>query len=202
MSSTEYGESLLAGVRKRNDQREKEYRSRAKKDAWKTLGVKAAIGLGKSMIEQRQEQFLNHETQLANKLKVSNATDTATRYTTTEANANAFTGGRDMYFQGLASPQVKSFMESEYASGTYNQTQYDLLEKQLTAKYAKSLQEQHATGLEKTNSFLKTTGGDKGAYLEALKREKPGTASAIIGNFIGSKTGIIKTDLHNSTQKC
>ena len=201
MSSTEYGESLLAGVRKRNDQREKEYRSRAKKDAWKTLGVKAAIGLGKSMIEQRQEQFLNHETQLANKLKVSNATDTATRYTTTEANANAFTGGRDMYFQGLASPQVKSFMESEYASGTYNQTQYDLLEKQLTAKYAKSLQEQHATGLEKTNSFLKTTGGDKGAYLEALKREKPGTASAIIGNFIGSKTGIIKTDLHNSTQK-
>jgi len=201
MSSTEYGESLLAGVRKRNDQREKEYRSRAKKDAWKTLGVKAAIGLGKSMIEQRQEQFLNHETQLANKLRVSNATDTATRYTTTEANANAFTGGRDMYFQGLASPQVKSFMESEYASGTYNQTQYDLLEKQLTAKYAKSLQEQHATGLEKTNSFLKTTGGDKGAYLEALKREKPGSASAIIGNFIGSKTGIIKTDLHNSTQK-
>jgi len=201
MSSTEYGESLLAGVRKRNDQREKEYRSRAKKDAWKTLGVKAAIGLGKSMIDQRQEQFLNHETQLANKLKVSNATDTATRYTTTEANANTFTGGRDMYFQGLASPQVKSFMESEYASGTYNQTQYDLLEKQLTAKYAKSLQDQHATGLEKTNSFLKTTGGDKGAYLEALKREKPGSAAAIIGNFIGSKTGIIKTDLHNSTQK-
>lgn len=199
MSSTEYGESLLAGVRKRNDQREKEYRSRAKKNAWKELGVRAAIGLGKSMIEQRQEQFLNNEQNIASKLKISNATDTATRYTTTEANANAFTGGRDLYFQGLAAPQVKSFMESEYASGTYNQTQYDLLEKQLTAKYGKALDEQHRKGLEKTNAFLKTTGGDKGAYLAALKREKPGTASAIIGNFIGSKTGIIKTDLHNST---
>jgi hypothetical protein len=200
MSSTEFGESLLANVRERNDKRAREYEKRAKKDAWKELGVRAAIGLGKSMIEQRQEQFLNHETRLANKLKVSNATDTATRYTTTEANANAFTGGRDMYFQGLAAPQVKGFMESEYATGTYNQTQYDLLEKQLTAKYGKSLDEQHKIGLEKTNAFLETTGGDKGAYLAALKRENPGSASGIISKFIGSKTGIIKTDLHNSTQ--
>lgn len=201
MSSTEFGESLLANVRERNDKRAREYEKRAKKDAWKALGVKAAIGLGKSMLEQRQEQFLNHETRLANKLKVANATDTATRYTTTEANANSFTGGRDLYFQGLAAPEVKGFMESEYATGTYNQSQYDLLEKQLTAKYAKSLQEQHRIGLEKTTEFLKTTGGDKDAYIAALKREKPGSASGIIANFIGSKTGIIKTDLHNSTQK-
>lgn len=201
MSSTEFGESLLANVRERNDKRAREYEKRAKRNAWKELGVRAAIGLGESMIQKRQEQFLNHETQLANKLKVSNATDTATRYTTTEANANAFTGGRDLYFQGLAAPQVRSFMESEYEAGTYNQTQYDLLEKQLTAKYGKALDEQHRTGVEKTNAFLKTTGGDKGAYLAALKREKPGSASGMIANFIGSKTGIIKTDLHNSTQK-
>ena len=199
MKASEYGENLLSGIREINAKKQRKAESRAKSNAWKALGIKAAIGMGNSIMEGRQKEFLTNETNLANKLKVGNATDLATRYTAAESASQDFAGGREAYFQGLADPEVKNYLENQFEAGTYSQTEYDAYAKQLRTGWGKKLQEQHDGGLKATNDFLADTGGDKDAYMKAASNSKATTLSGGIANFIGNKTGMLKTDLVNST---
>jgi hypothetical protein len=150
-------------------------------------------------MEGRQKEFLTNETLLAKKLKVGNATDLATRYTAAEAASQDFAGGREAYFQSLADPEVKNYLENQFEAGTYSQTEYDAYDKQLRTGWGKKLQEQHDGGLAATNAFLSKTGGDKDAFMKAAADSKATTLSGGIANFIGNKTGMLKTDLVNST---
>ena len=199
MKASEYGENLLSGIREINAKKQRKAESRAKSNAWKAFGIKAAIGMGNSIMEGRQKEFLTNETNLANKLKVGNATDTATRYTAAESASQDFAGGREAYFQGLADPEVKNYLENQFEAGTYSQTEYDAYAKQLRTGWGKKLQEQHDGGLKATNEFLSKTGGDKDAFMKAAADSKATTLSGGIANFIGNKTGMLKTDLVNST---
>tara|TARA_R110001606_G_scaffold373143_1_gene530451 strand:+ start:3054 stop:5018 length:1965 start_codon:yes stop_codon:yes gene_type:complete len=199
MKASEYGENLLSGIREINAKKQRKAESRAKSNAWKAFGIKTAIGMGNSIMEGRQKEFLTNETNLANKLKVGNATDLATRYTAAESASQDFAGGREAYFQGLADPEVKNYLENQFEAGTYSQTEYDAYAKQLRTGWGKKLQEQHDGGLKATNDFLADTGGDKDAYMKAASNSKATTLSGGIANFIGNKTGMLKTDLVNST---
>lgn len=198
--SIAYGESLLADIRERNAKETRRREKEAKKDAWKALGMKVAIGVGESIAQKRQQDFLNNEDMMANKLQFSNATTMANETTEIDKLARNFAGGSDMYFKGLAAPAVDDYLSTQFKPGSYNQNEYDLYKAQLTDQWGAKLKEKHEKKMDVTKSFLSTTGGDKDAYITAVKAENPGTIKGMLRNLIGEGTGLLSTDLANSSK--
>ena len=74
--SIAYGESLLADVRERNDKAEKRAKKDARRGEWKGLAAKIGMSVANDVFAQRQENFLNNEQLMSQKLsmqKVDNA---------------------------------------------------------------------------------------------------------------------------------
>lgn len=197
--SIAYGESLLADIRERNAKETRRREKEAKKDAWKALGMKVAIGVSESLAEKRQQQFLNNEENMKNKLLFNDAVTLAEETRGIETAANNHAGGYDNYFQSLATTHVDDYLATQYAPGTYNQSEYDLYKAQLNKKYGDVLKEKHKNKLAKVDDFLATTGGDKDAFINALKAENPGTLKGLLRNVIGQNTGLLRDDLASST---
>lgn len=197
-SSTEFGKSLLADVRQRADKQASDARKRAKKDAWKRLGVEVLIGAGKSMIANRQEKFLNNEENLANKMRIKSANDIATQVSQTEAAANAFDGGKGLFFKQKAKASVDDYLQSNYSSGSYNQTDYDMLANNLSTKWGEQLAKQHEDTYQTTQEFLQATGGEGvEAYNKKMKTQRGGTVSSFVAEMIGRGTGMLDKDSAN-----
>lgn len=173
-SSSDLGASLLADVRQRNDQREKAARKRAKRNAWKKLGVEVLIGAADSMLQNRQEEFLTNEDNMRAKLSIGTANKNATEIFNTEQAAKAFNGGREAYWTEKAKPMVEDYLQKEYAAGTYNESDYNKFVKNLSSKYGQELSKTHNERLEIATNFLNTTGGGDAVtdFNNSLKRQK------------------------------
>jgi len=198
-NSTEFGKSLLADVRQRNEKTAEDARKRAKKNAWKRLGVKVLIGAGESMIENRQQEFLNNETNLANKMKITTANDIATQVSQTESAASAYEGGRDLFFQQKAKSSVDSYLQSQYSSGSYNKTDYDALSNALSNTWGKELEKQHNEKYQTTQNFLQASGGEGvEGYNKLMKNQRGGDISGFVAEMIGKSTGILGKDSANA----
>ena len=200
--SIAYGESLLADIRTRNDKLRSQAKSDRKKDVWKAAAVKIGLGVANNIYEQRQNQLLNNEENLANKFRTTNALDVSSRYSSHEKKSNEFSGGVDSYWQTQASPEVENYLQSTYAAGTYNKNEYNLFKNQLSKQWGQQLYKEHQEGLKLTQDFLKTGGGDKDAYNNAVKRNR-GDKGIIggVANWIGKGTGLLAADVNNSTEK-
>lgn len=199
-NSTEFGKSLLADVRQRADKQSSDARKRAKKDAWKRLGVEVLIGAGKSMIANRQEKFLNNEENLANKMRIKSANDIATQVSQTEAAANAFDGGKGLFFQQKAQSSVNDYLQSQYTAGSYNKSAYDKFAKNLSTKWGEQLAQQHDEEYKTTQNFLQSTGGEGvEAYNKKIKTQKGGDISGFVAEMIGRGTGVLEKDSANAT---
>lgn len=199
-NSTEFGKSLLADVRQRNEKVARDARKRAKKDAWKRLGVQVLIGAGNQLIENRQQEFLNNETNLANKMKIKTANDIATQVSQTESAANAFEGGRDLFFQQKAKGSVDEYLQSQYKAGSYNKSAYDKFAKNLSHSWGKELEKQHNEKYQTTQKFLQATGGEGvEAYNNKIKTQRGGDISSFVAEMIGRGTGMLDKDSANAT---
>jgi len=173
-SSSDLGASLLADVRQRNDQREKSARERAKKNAWKKLGVEVLIGAADSMLQNRQEEFLTNEDNMRAKLSIGTANKNATEIFNSEQAAKSFNGGREAYWTEKAKPMVEEYLQKEYAAGTYNESDYNKFVKNLSSKYGQTLSDTHNERLGIATNFLNTTGGGDAVteFNNSLKRQK------------------------------
>lgn len=194
--SIAYGESLLADVRERNAKEQKRAESRAKKDFWKGAAVKIGLDVAKDIMGQRQTAFLNNEENMANKLRVTNATNFVTANQAQNTKAKNYAGGYENYWVMQAGPQVKSELDAQYAAGQYKQADYDLYSAQLSKKWGKKLQTKHEEEYALGNDFL-ATGATPEAYVAALKKQKPGTLSGGLSQILGNSTGLLKADLNN-----
>ena len=199
--SIAYGESLLADIRDRNDKIERQARKEAKKDAWKSVAVKIGMDVAKDVFTQRENNFLNNEENLANKLRTTNALNESSRYTTAETNAKSFDGGETAYWESQASPQVENYLKATYADGTYNQNEYNLFKNQLSKQWGQQLFKEHQEGLKLTQDFLSAGGGETNAYIDSIKRSRGTGIVGGIANWVGKGTGVLKADVHNSTSR-
>jgi len=198
-NSTEFGKSLLADVRQRADKQSSDARKRAKKDAWKQLGVEVLIGAGKSLIANRQQEFLNNETNLANKMKIKTANDIATQVSQTESAANVFDGGRDLFFQQKAKSAVDDYLQSQYQAGSYNKAAYDKFSKNLSNSWGKELKKRHNEKYQTTQKFLQATGGGGvESYNEVMKSQRGGDISGFVAEMVGRGTGVLGKDSANA----
>ena len=199
-NSIAYGESLLADVRKRNSEEYERRKKEAKKDTWKALGAKLAIGLADTLYEAKTNQLLNNEDRLREKLQTTNALDLSEQYVKTEADANAFEGGRSAYFTSKAMPEVENYLQTKYAQGTYNPSSYNLFKKQLASQWGAELEKMHTEGYDHTQNFLAVGGGDKDAYVKAVTAGRGKNAMTGLFKMIGRSTGILEDDVNSNTE--
>jgi hypothetical protein len=199
--SIAYGESLLANIRDRNDKLRSQAKKEAKKDQWKSLAVNIGMSVADDIYSQKQAQLLNNEENLANKLKTTNALNTSLFYTNHDKNSKAFTGGEMAYWRSQSSPEVDNYLKGLYAEGTYNQNEFNLLKQQLTNSWAEELYKENQGGLKLTQEFLSLGGGEKDAYINKVKKHKGESLIGGIASLVGKSTGLLKSDLHNSTLK-
>ena len=199
--SIAYGESLLADVRKRND----DIARRAKKDEergqWKALAVKIGMDVADDVFAEKQNTLLNSESALKAKLGTTRALDFGTRYTQAQTEAQEFEGGEDAYWIAQAAPQVENYLKTQYPEGSYNNSAYNLYANQLATKYGQELKAQHKGGYDLTQKFFAAGGQDKDAYVNAVKASQPSTTFKGISNWIGKSTGLLDADLNNNTEK-
>ena len=194
--SIAYGESLLADIRDRNAKEQKRAESRAKKDFWKGAAVKIGLDVANDIMGQRQTAFLNNEENMANKMRITNATNFVTANQAENTKAKNYAGGYENYWVMQAAPQVKSELDAQYAAGQYNQADYDLYSAQLSKKWGKKLQTKHEKEYALGNDYL-ATGATPEAYVDAIKKQKPGTLSGGLSQILGKSTGLLKADLNN-----
>lgn len=197
MRSSELGASLLADTRARNDKLSREAESRAKKQAWKNLGAQVLIGAIDSAFDQRQQEFLDNETNMANKLTIKTANNRAAQITETQAAQDAYAGGTEAFWSAKALPMVEDHIKSNYEAGTYNEATKNVYAKNLADKYGRHLKEAHDKDYATTLSFLQTTGGDTEAYNRLLARQKGKGIKGFVAEMIGKGTGFLNKDAAN-----
>ena len=195
--SVAYGESLLAGIRERNDKIAKDNKKDAKRNAWKQLGMQVAIGVANSALESRQQKFLNDEQLLRSRMTVKTGYNQANKdIKMFEEAENGIDG-----IEGLADKQLRESLTSKwheiYSSGSYSQTTFnDWLTtsvKALKPKRVKALEDRFAATQEYLNS------GNTEAY---VKKQADAAPDATISGFVGEGVSKLfgsdpEADLHN-----
>ena len=92
-NSIAYGESLLANIRDRNDELRKEEEKKAKKNQWKALAGKVAIGVAEDYMQQRTNNFINAENQVLRTIGAEDIIANNIKATEHEQKAKAYDGG-------------------------------------------------------------------------------------------------------------
>tara|TARA_R110001632_G_scaffold54424_3_gene133355 strand:- start:516 stop:2498 length:1983 start_codon:yes stop_codon:yes gene_type:complete len=155
MSSTAYGEKLLADVRTRNDKISKQRDKEAKKDQWKALGVKAAIGLAENVLTSKHESFINQEAAFARKSGLNDTVENAGVMLNHLEGIKDYAGGKKGYLMdNFLTQQVKDTMAQKYAPGTYSETQFNTMARSIADSYYDDFEKSFDAEADVTKTFF------------------------------------------------
>ena len=155
MSSTAYGEKLLADVRTRNDKISKQRDKEAKKDQWKALGVKAAIGLAENVLTSKHESFINQEAAFARKSGLNDTIENAGVMLNHLEGIKDYAGGKKGYLMdNFLTQQVKDTMAQKYAPGTYSETQFNTMARSIADSYYDDFEKSFDAEADVTKTFF------------------------------------------------
>ena len=155
MSSTAYGEKLLADVRTRNDKISKQRDKEAKKDQWKALGVKAAIGLAENVLTSKHESFINQEAAFARKSGLNDTLKNAGVMLNHLEGIKDYAGGKKGYLMdNFLTQQVKDTMGQKYAPGTYSESQFNTVARSLADSYYDDFEKSFDAEADATKTFF------------------------------------------------
>ena len=184
MSSTAYGESLLADVRARNDKISKQRNKEAKKDQWKALGMKAAIGLAENVLTSKHESFINQEAAFARKSGLNDTIGNAGEMLNHLEGIKDYAGGKKGYLMdNFLTQQVKDTMAQKYAPGTYNETQFNTMARNIADSYYDDFEKSFDAEADATKTFFQ----NNDAEMYKSNRKKLAGATTLGGgmnNFI------------------
>ena len=170
MKASEFGQSLLADVRKRNGDIQKQAEKRAKRDQWKKLGMKLALNFAEDVLQSKHQKLMNNEEMMANKLTVDTVYDESNNWSNTLAKAKQYEKGteEDYFVDNELRSAVRNKLHSIYEPGTYNKTEFDTLENSIVEGYAP----QFLAAVKKRNEAYEKfiSGGDKKAYYDNIKQ--------------------------------
>jgi hypothetical protein len=170
MKASEFGQSLLADVRKRNADTQRKAEKRAKRDQWKKLGMNLAMSFAEDVLQSKHQKLMNSEEMMANKLKVDTVYDESNNWSNTLAKAKQYEKGteEDYFVDNELRSAVRNKLHSIYEPGTYNKTEFDTLENSIVEGYAPQFLESVKKRNEAYEKFI--SGGDKKAYYDNIKQ--------------------------------
>lgn len=206
MSSTAYGESLLSDIRDRNEKIRKERDREAKKNQWKALGVKAAIGLAENVLTTKHENFINQEAAFARKSGLNDTIKNAGEMLNHLEGIKDYAGGKKGYLMdNFLTDQVKQTMAQKYTPGTYNETQFNSIARKIADSYYDDFEKSFDAEADATKTFFE----NNDVEMYKSNREKLAGDKTIKGgmnNFIrnlpiiSSLTGNISEDSIKANQ--
>lgn len=205
--SIAYGESLLADIRKRNSEEVSRREKEAKKDKWKALGMKTAIGIANSVLESKHQNFLNQEAAIARKTGLNQAIENGQTTLNDLEAIKTYAGGKEQYIlDTYTAPLIKEFMSKKYAPGTVNEVQLTATNKKLANLYNETMVAAFDKEADATKSFFENNDvelyNNNRKQLAGASTVKGGLANIIKGlPIISSLTGDLDKDTVQANQE-
>ena len=205
--SIAYGESLLADIRKRNSEEVSRREKEAKKDKWKALGMKTAIGIANSVLESKHQNFLNQEAAIARKTGLNQAIENGQTTLNDLENIKTYAGGKEQYIlDTYTNPLIKEYMGKQYAPGTYNEVQFNATNKKLANLYNEKMVAAFDKEADATKSFFENNDvelyNNNRKQLAGASTVKGGLTNIIKGlPIISSLTGDLDKDTIQANQE-
>ncbi len=185
--SIAYGESLLSGIRKRNDSIARDQKREAKRDKWKALGMQAAIGVAESALKSKHEKFLNSEAALARQTGMNKAITNGQTTLNDLETIKSYAGGQDQYVMDTyTAPLIKQYMQKQYADGTYSTAHFNAVSKKLADLYNPTMVAAFNKEANATKTFFENNDVD----LYNSNREKLAGAKTVEDGFINLVKGL------------
>ena len=194
--SIAYGESLLADVRKRNDKAERRAKKDARKDEWKNLAAGIGMKVVDNVFAQRQENFLNNEQLMTQKLSMQKVDTEATNFNNTYQAAMKYDGGVEAWKRNEVEKLAAARLGQDYVEGTYSKADFNLLTKKVADGYYDTYSVEFDKRLKANQDYL--TGGNTQAFTNAIASQAK--SKGMTGTFLntiglGKIAGNPQTDL-------
>lgn len=182
-----------------------------KKDAergeWKALAVKIGMDVADDIFADRQNAFLNQEAAFARKTGMNKTIENAQTTQNDLENMKNYVGGKEQYIlDTYTAPLIKEYMGKKYSPGTYNETQFNVINKKLAGLYNKQMVDAFDKEADATKSFFDNNDvelyNDNRKKLAGASTIKGGLTNIIRGlPVISSLTGDLDRDTIQANQE-
>ena len=179
MAIRDFGESLLADVRKRKDAQARDARKRAKsqerKDVLQNLLFKGAVSIGNKVLEDKNEKFLQNENFYARSAKLKTNIAENNNALNSWNTSLAYEGGQDAYYNAKAKAQIEQkFMTDTYKASFSSPEQYASHMQAFSSELGLVMKENAKSNFEKASENVSAWGADpEKAFKKSLLKSKP-----------------------------
>ena len=179
MAIRDFGESLLADVRKRKDAQARDARKRAKsqerKDVLQNLLFKGAVSIGNKVLEDKNEKFLQNENFYARSAKLKTNIAENNNALNSWNTSLAYEGGQDAYYNAKAKAQIEQkFMTDTYKASFSSPEQYASHMQAFSSELGLVMKENAKSNFEKASENVSAWSADpEKAFKKSLLKSKP-----------------------------
>ena len=179
MAIRDFGESLLADVRKRKDAQARDARKRAKsqerKDVLQNLLFKGAVSIGNKVLEDKNEKFLQNENFYARSAKLKTNIAENNNALNSWNTSLAYEGGQDAYYNAQAKAQIEQkFMTDTYKASFSSPEQYASHMQAFSSELGLVMKENAKSNFEKASENVSAWSADpEKAFKKSLLKSKP-----------------------------
>ena len=179
MAIRDFGESLLADVRKRKDAQARDARKRAKsqerKDVLQNLLFKGAVSIGNKVLEDKNEKFLQNENFYARSAKLKTNIAENNNALNSWNTSLAYEGGQDAYYTAQAKAQIEQkFMTDTYKASFSSPEQYASHMQAFSSELGLVMKENAKSNFEKASENVSAWSADpEKAFKKSLLKSKP-----------------------------
>ncbi len=194
-NAIEYGESLLADIRKRNKDARRTQERKNRQNEWKQFALNVAYKIGEDYTKNKQLEFLNNEQALKQQMLLKDSNDSAEKVLSSFETAKTHVGGEQAYFDTQLKTQLDTMLSQKYGEGSRNETTYQ----QILNKLVRENSDAYYEGQVKLRDLSRdyAASGNADAYKENRKTiAGDGTIAGTIANKLSRLTGVLDVDLY------
>ena len=194
-NAIEYGESLLADIRKRNDDARRTQERINRQNKWKEFAIGIGTQIAQDYTKNKQLEFLNNEEALKQQMLLKDSNDSAEKVLANFETAKTHVGGEQAYFDTQLKNQLDTMLSQKYGEGSRNETTYQ----QILNKLVRENSDAYYEGQVKLRDLSRdyAASGNAEAYKENRQTiAGDGTIKGTIANKLSRLTGVLDVDLY------
>ena len=194
-NAIEYGESLLADIRKRNDDARRTQERINRQNKWKEFAIGIGAQIAQDYTKNKQLEFLNNEEALKQQMLLKDSNDSAEKVLSNFETAKTYVGGEQAYFDTQLKTQLDTMLSQKYGEGSRNETTYQQILNRLVRENSDAYYEGQVKLRDLSRDYAAS--GNANAYKENRQTiAGDGTIKGTIANKLSRLTGVLDVDLY------
>ena len=194
-NAIEYGESLLADIRKRNDDARRTQERINRQNKWKEFAIDIGAQIAEDYTQNKQLEFLNNEEALKQQMLLKDSNDSAEKVLANFKTAKTYVGGEQAYFDTQLKNQLDTMLSQKYGEGSRNETTYQQILNRLVRENSDAYYEGQVKLRDLSRDYAAS--GNVNAYKDNRKTiAGDGTIKGTIANKLSRLTGVLDVDLY------